>query len=441
MTPAPIRKSALLQYGFLALPIAFAGFPLYVLAPDFYASQYGVSLTVLGVMLLALRLFDAVQDPLIGMLTDRWMHKSFTIMLISAAVLVGSVFALFHPDSEYLVAWFTVFMALAVTAFTILSINLASLGALWTNHSPDQTRISGAREAFGLIGLLLAVSLPPLLTAMLPAEQLYMVFSAILFAIMLVALALFYRWLAKNSISLKRPYQSQPSLLQIIRALPIKTRQLFLVYGLSVLASSIPALLVIFFVRDRLNAESYLGLFLLLYFLSGVFAMPLWKMLAEKNGKYRAWLYSTLLAVVSFIGAFFLDEQDIIAYGIICLISGIALGADLSLPPSILADNIHQSRAQDSTATQFSILTMLSKAALALASAISLPLLDIAGFMPASTNSSSALLSLSVAYAMIPCAIKLVAAYLIYRLFIQPEDHSHEILTENNPDRSHHHAH
>ncbi|MDX2073448.1 MAG: MFS transporter [Alphaproteobacteria bacterium] len=440
MTSTAIQKMALVQYGFLALPIAFAGFPLYILAPDFYAAEHGVSLTVLGVVLLALRLFDAVQDPLIGSLSDRFSHKSFIIMLISAAVLVGSVFALFHPSSEHAVTWFTVSMACAVTAFSVLNINLAMLGALWTNHSPDQTRISGMREAFGLIGLLLAVSLPPLLKATLPAVQVYAAFSVILFVIMLFALAFFYRWFTKNLSAFQRASKAQPSIFQTLRALPTKTRQLFFVYGLSVLASSIPAILVIFFVRDRLNAESYLGLFLLLYFLSGALAMALWKRLAEEHGKYRAWLFSTLLAIASFIWAFFLSEDDVVAYGVICLISGIALGADLALPPSILADNIHQSSAQDSTATQFSVLTLLSKAALAMASAIAFPLLDFVGFIPASSNSSSALLSLSVAYALIPCVIKLAAAYLMYRFFIQPEGYSYDILTKNNPDRSRHHA-
>lgn len=440
MTAAIIRKTELMQYGSLALPIAFAGFPLYILAPDFYASQHGVSLTVLGVVLLLLRLFDAVQDPLIGSLSDRFSHQSFTIMLISALVLLVSIYELFHPSSKHVVYWFAASMALAVTAFSVLSINLAALGALWTSHSADQTRISGTREAFGLIGLLLAVSLPPLLKVLLPEEHVYIAFSAVLFLITLLSLVFFYRWLSNHSATLKRSSKAQPRIFQTLFNLPVKTRKLFLVYGLSVLASSIPAILVIFFVRDRLNAESYLGLFLLLYFLSGALSMPLWKSLAEKHGKYQTWLFSTLLAVASFVWAFFLGEHNSVAYGIICVSSGVALGADLALPPSILADNIHQSNTQNSTATQFSILTLLSKVALAFSSAITFPLLDAAGFSPASINTPSALLSLSIAYALIPCIIKLIVAYLIYHLFTQPEGNSHDILKKNNPDRSRHNA-
>ena len=80
------------------------------------------------------------------------------------------------------------------------------------------------------------------------------------------------------------------------------------------------------------------------------------------------------------------------------------------------------------------------KAALALASAIVFPLLDAANFTPATTNSPSALLNLSIAYALIPCAIKLLAAYLMYRFFIKPKDNSYDVPQENNPDRSSHHA-
>ena len=44
----PLSISSLLHYGLLALPVAFAGFPIYVLAPDNYASQFGVSLSSLA---------------------------------------------------------------------------------------------------------------------------------------------------------------------------------------------------------------------------------------------------------------------------------------------------------------------------------------------------------------------------------------------------------
>ena len=63
MSSVAVTPKSLWLYGLMALPMAFAGFPLYVLAPDFYATQHGVSLTLLGALLLSIRLVDAVRTP------------------------------------------------------------------------------------------------------------------------------------------------------------------------------------------------------------------------------------------------------------------------------------------------------------------------------------------------------------------------------------------
>lgn len=441
MTTARLSFSRLAQYSVPAIPIAFAGFPLYVLAPDFYATQHGVSLALMGLALLFLRAFDAVQDPFIGAMSDRFSAKVLPLMLISAALLVASIYALFNPMGTNPLWWFAATMALAVTSYSILSINLNTLGALWTEDKQQQTRITGMREAFGLVGLLLAVILPGVLGKYVDADEVYSWFSAILAGLMLLSFIAFIRWFAHKTAPQQLSAIAGQTVWATLRALPAETKKLFLIYGLSVLASSIPAVLVIFFIRDRLNAQSDTGLFLLLYFLSGALTMPLWKMLSAKYGKCHAWLMSMLLACGSFVWAFFLGAGDIWQYGVICVASGMALGGDLALPPSILADHIHDNGSDTSAATQFSVLALLTKAGLAIGSVVALPILDFAGFAPATKNSDTALFSLSVAYAVIPCAIKLGSAYFLYRFFITfSRKTNHETSLENSISRSRHHA-
>lgn len=440
MNNKSLSRVQLIQYGLLAAPMAFAGFPLYVLAPDFYATHHGVSLSVMGFVLLGLRAFDAVQDPFIGSVSDRFSVKALPLMFASALLLVASIYALFNPIGLNAVWWFSGCMLFAVTAYSILSINLNALGALWTSNRDEQVRIAGAREAFGLLGLLLAVTMPGILGKYVSADAVYVWFTAILGVLMVVALVAFNREFAHKPRIIRQPYATK-KLWATLRSLPIAIRRLYAVYGLSILASSIPAVLVIFFIRDRLHAENYVGLFLLTYFLSGALAMPLWKKLSAKYGKHRAWLMSIVLAVAGFIWAFFLGAGDVWQYAIICIISGAALGGDLALPPSILADYIHEHESDASAATQFSILALLSKAGLAVGSAITLPLLDAAGFVPASANDEPALAHLSMAYALIPCLIKLASVYMLYHFFITPGGRkSHDIFLEKNPDRSRDHA-
>ena len=67
-----ISKLDLFYYSFPAIFTSFAGIPLYVYAPEYYNSNYSVSLSYLGLSLLVLRAIDAVQDPLIGLLSDKY---------------------------------------------------------------------------------------------------------------------------------------------------------------------------------------------------------------------------------------------------------------------------------------------------------------------------------------------------------------------------------
>ena len=129
-----IASSSLLNYGLLAIPLAFAGFPLYVLAPDFYVTKYAIKLSTLGIALLALRLFDAIQDPLIGIISDRYRSYTIFIMFFSAIILVLSIYSLFNLSVFSPLVWFILCMSCAVTAYSILTINLNALGALWTKE-------------------------------------------------------------------------------------------------------------------------------------------------------------------------------------------------------------------------------------------------------------------------------------------------------------------
>lgn len=417
MSVPAIPANSLLRYGFIAMPAAFAGFPLYVLAPDFYATRHGLSLTLLGGVLLALRLLDAVQDPLLGWCVDRLQGRLLRLLFGAAVILCGSIFALFNFGLFETAAispvwWFAGTMVLAVSAYSLISIILGAAATLWTEDRHDQTRIASAREGFALLGLVIAVSLPALLTQIAGRERAFLWYAVVLGLAMAAGLVAFPRVEAAKALP-----QEPVSLLAAMRALPKESLKLFGVYGLSMLASALPAVLVVFFVRDRLGGEAFTGLFLLLYFLTGAAAMPVWKVLSRRIGKYRSWAFSNSLAVAGFAGAFFLGTGDLLPFAVICLLSGFALGADLSLPPALLADQIHAKGNARFSATHYAFLALAAKISLACASAFAFPILDAAGFKPQQANAPEALFALSLTYAAIPCALKLSASALIVWVF------------------------
>ena len=66
-----MHTGRVLSYGLLGLPLAFAALPIYVHVPHFYAETTGLSLAMLGAILLGARLLDAAVDPWLGWLADR----------------------------------------------------------------------------------------------------------------------------------------------------------------------------------------------------------------------------------------------------------------------------------------------------------------------------------------------------------------------------------
>jgi len=404
---APLRVKQLAAYGAMAFPLAFAGLPIYLHAPDFYAVTMQQSVVALGTVLLLLRMVDALQDPLIGSLSDRF-HRQRSLIIIFGTILLGGGFwMLFHPATALPLVWFAFSVLICTTGFSIVTINFQALGGLWRASSADRTRITASREAFGLIGLLVAAVTPPLLMGLGGPSSAFHWLALGYLPLLAAACWLLLRWMQMAPLARPTDEQRGTGWWSLVHD---RWRALFFaLVALNTFASAIPAVLVLFFIRDRLGAEAYTGLFLLIYFMSGALSMPLWSALARRYGKVRTWQMSLAAAIVTFCWAALLQEGDLAAYGVVCALSGLALGADLALPPALLADHIDANGRQNDAARLFSIMAFLSKSSLALATGLALPLLGLFGYHPDTTMTADLNFLLSVTYAGLPCLLKLAA--------------------------------
>lgn len=413
MTTA-LQTSGLFRYSLPALPLAFAGIPLYVAAPDFYAAEMGLSLGVIATILLCVRVLDAIQDPVIGYVSDKYAAARGAV-IAGAFVIFAIGFCVLYIPSSSVAASFAGGMFLATMGFSFLSINLNAVGSLLSRDTRQKTVVTTWREAMGILGLVAAMILPVLLGHFYAPQTVFALYAICFVLLCLVTFAVFMPWL--KTLRLTPEDTAQPASVTVAKTWQAVTapafRGFFLVYGVSMLASALPAVLVLFFIRDALAAKELTGVFLLVYFVAGLASMPLWRYAAARFGKWEAWAGSMLLAALAFIWAGFLSAGDIWAYGVICLVSGMALGAELSLPPSLLSDLIDKAAKESSTAAFFSVSAFLMKMALALAGAVALGILDVVGFVPAGENSESARLMLSALYAFVPSILKILCAIYV----------------------------
>lgn len=403
-----------MRYGLLGLPLAFVALPLYVLVPNLYAREFGTPLAWLGAVLLATRLLDALVDPAIGRWVDRRFSHSPGAALRWAGVaciLLAIGFALLllppvrSPGAALLWAAWT--LALTYLAFSAVTVAHQAWGAMLGGDEALRARIVGWREGLGLVGVLLAAVAPTVLG--LPA-------SAALFAALL-ALG-WIAWARSRPPVPRADAATTRSLSMPLRSAPF--RRLLAVFVLNGVASAIPATLVLFFVQDRLQASRDLEpAFLATYFACAACSMPLWLALVRRIGLAPTWLAGMALAVVAFVWAGFLGEGDAWAFLLVCAASGIALGTDLAIPGALLAGLIGDAgdRGRHEGA-YFGWWNLAAKCSLALAAGLALPLLGLAGYTPG-TRDPAALQALSLAYALLPCILKLLAATALYFTLIR----------------------
>lgn len=391
-----------LAYGLLGLPLAFAALPIYVHVPHFYAQVGGLELALLGAILLGARLFDAAIDPWLGWLADRVPRRRM-VMLALLPFTLGFV-ALLNPPSTHAAAWLLASLVVTYVGFSAASVAYQAWGAAIGNGSVQRTRLTAAREGFGLLGVLLAATLPAVLALELAVgiARLSWVLPALLLPVAL--LVVFHVPIAPRSPG------AQPSMLSSLGRVwrDLAIRRLLLVFAASGIASALPATLFLFFVADVLQAPGASGALLGLYFLAGAASLPAWVWLAARWGRVRAWLAAMLLAVCAFAGAALLGAGDVTAFALICLASGLALGADLALPSAIAAD-LGERRGHSGAV--FGVWNFVAKLNLALAAGLALPLLAWLGYVPAS---GSGLEALRMAYALLPLSFKLLAAALLW---------------------------
>ena len=403
----PLSPARLAAYGALGLPLAAAALPVYVYAPKFYAGL-GMSLALAGAILLVARLADALIDPWLGLVADR-VRRSRALIAFALLPMTAGLVAMFNPQAGVpLPAWMIATVAMVTIGFSAASIAYQAWGARLGGAS-ERAAVTGVREGFGLAGVVLASLLPQAFAASIESGL-----PAATWA--LAGLTALCAAITLRGAPDAAPVHSSPAAIPggAFRALRSRDFRLLLgVFALNGIASAIPATLFLFFVADVLETPARSGAFLGLYFISAAIALPLWVRVSASIGKQPAWGLSMALAIAAFAWAFFLQRGDSAAFAVICAASGAALGADLAMPPAMLADTIAQDGARGAEGSYFGPWNTVTKLNLALAAGLALPALEWTGYrsgVPATAT------YLPMAYCVIPCFLKLLAIAGLFRL-------------------------
>jgi glycoside/pentoside/hexuronide:cation symporter, GPH family len=392
-----------------ALLLAATGIPLYIHLPQFAAINLGISLGTIGTILLLIRVIDLAQDPLIGWAIDRWprLQTGFAMAAV-AGLAIGFPLLFSLSPGPHVTAQLVAALVLLFSAYSLGTILLYGRSATLAERPAPQALLTLAawREGGMLAGVILAALAPAVLVALGAEGQGYPAFGLLLGGLAVLTAVLSFRiW--------QRPVVMGESfsLSGLAHAGALRILVLALVNSLPV---AITSTLFLFFVEDRLQLPGRAGGLLALFFLSAGLSVPVWTKISQRIGAKTTLMISMPLAIAGFAGAAYLAPGDYLGFAIICLAAGAALGSDTILLPTMFS--VALTRAGLKASLAFGIWAFAGKLGLALAAFIVMPLLQWNGFVPGGVNSAQALFTLNIAYAVIPCVLKLAALALVITL-------------------------
>ncbi len=411
----------LVVYGLPGVPLAVLLLPLYVTLPTYYATDLGVGFAAVGAVLLVVRFWDVVTDPLIGLLSDRtpgrfgrrkpWLVAGTPLLLLSA-------WMVFQPpegvDWLHLLIW----TALMYLGGTMILLPYSAWAAEISPDYHERSRIAASREVAVIAGTVLALLIPALLVVDRPTV---MAGTAWALTVLLP--------LAVLAAVLLLPDKTQPILGKVgaVRLNPRAAlrllfdnrpfRKLIAAYFINGIAYGLPATLFLLYVEHVLRAEHLAWPLLAVYFASAVAGVPVWLRLSRRFGKHRVWMAAMGMAAASFWTALLLGEGDVGWFLLICILTGFPLGAELVLPPSMQADVIDLDSLKSGrrrAGVFFATWGVATKVPLALGVGIAFPILALAGFeQEAAAQEPQALLVLAAMYSLLPVVIKLIAIWIL----------------------------
>jgi Na+/melibiose symporter-like transporter len=311
--------------------------------------------------------------------------------------------------------------------WTLVTIPYTAWGAELSVDYHERARITSLREGAGLLGILLAGAL------MAAGPQLGLSAGATRDAVGWAAILLgapSLVWLLSRVPELRGGSPGRTPPLRVFAAGLWRNGpflRLLAAWFLNGIANGLPAVLFPLYVRQGLQLdEAFEGGLIFAYFASAVVAIPLWLKLSERLGKQGAWCAAMLLCCAAFAWVPWLSPGAWPAFLAVCVITGAALGADLTLPPALQADVVDYDTwkfGRPRAAVLFALWSMASKLALAAAVGIAFPALDWFGFSAQGSNSPEAVLALAVIYALVPVVIKLVTVILVWTHPLTPRRH------------------
>ena len=292
------------------------------------------------------RIWDAINDPLFGLISDRirtrWGRRR--VLLLFGAVPLGLSFMLMWivPGLGQLglAIYYALVFILFDTAFTLVHVGYNSLTPEMTSDYDERSSLNGYRMVFSISGTLGAIILATVLGWSIKDQRLlYGLIGFILgLAAMIPPLVVF-------SITRERPAEELPEPLPMRQAIQstLSNYPFRLVMGLYLLSwttASILAAVLIYFATYYLRVPEQANYFVLLAQGMAILFIPVVVWLSRRLDKRRAFILGAATWIAVFLGIFSLRADQVTLGYVLAALSGLGIATAYVIPWAMVPDII-----------------------------------------------------------------------------------------------------
>jgi len=396
----------------------------------YYTSALGIPAVIVGTILLFARLYDAVIDPVLATVIERFQLKSgkFKPWVFLAAITVPlfTVFCfgfqdlLIQQDLAVRITYATITYLIWGTVYAASDGPGYALGAVMSPEPAERNVILSNNHVAGLIGILVGIiAMPQVLAA--TANNWFLtlaIFGVVGFLTMLPIRS------AKERVSAEG--RERPSILSIWRAV-VQNKYLMLtvVIGLVVNGANFATTLAPFVAGDIYGSPESSSLLLMLTILPVVVIAPFGGRLIRRFGKIPLLAFSLIAGAALSLVAFFFCKESFELMLLVSALKGIVLAPQVFMFSLLFADSIeydfYRNKRRYEAAT-FSMQTLMAKAGTAISGAVGLWVIGLAGYQSsvageAVTQSAGAIDSMWAVYNLGAAIGSALGAFILLKFY------------------------
>jgi GPH family glycoside/pentoside/hexuronide:cation symporter len=442
MTSARLPLSAKLGFGLgdYGFNLVWSGTGLFLMYV--YTDVFGVAPAVAGMVYALALIWDAVTDPVMGVIADRTRTRfgRYRPWIALGALPLAASYALAFWNPGFtgiaLVAWIAFTHCFLRTAYTIAGVPFSSLQARLTGDANERATLAGFRMIGAATGGLTVALMTPLVVQHLGGGDesrgyvlAAMAAGAVCLIVLLYVVAV-----------MREPAEVEPIASaatepvwrdiggffeQALRNRPL--RQVFIVIIAVGVAVTMFSKNVLYYFKYVLEAPEAATIALIATPVMMIFTVPVWALLAQKTSKRTAWMVGASIAAIGFL-AFYLNPSKELPV-VFAIIAVIALGASSFgvLFWSMLPDTVEWGEAKLGVrheAKVFGFASFAQKAALGLNALVLGFLLEGVGYVANADQSPETIAGIVAVMSLVPLVGVLASMAALWTYPIDAKHHA-----------------